>query len=95
MREHAIRLAILRDLRCLTGAPITCRELAEISDEPALHYNDLAPVEREWRELCALGYIEAVPGFGGHYCRLTPKGRQQLLPDFPQDPFIHGPGAAR
>jgi hypothetical protein len=91
--EHAIRQAILRDLKLYTGAPITARELVQISQEPAIRHADEAAVLEEFVELHELGYIEAVPGYRGKYCQISDKGRQQLLDDFPQDPFVWGPGA--
>jgi len=91
--EHAIRQAILRDLKLYTGAPIPGDELIQISQEPALRHADPVKALAEFEELKAFGYIEAVPGFRGKYCQLSEKGRQQLLDDFPQDPFVWGPGA--
>lgn len=91
--EHAIRQAILRDLKIYTGAPITARELIEISQEPAIRRAEAQTVLEEFLELFELGYIEAVPGYKGRYCQITSKGREQLLDDFPQDNFIWGPGA--
>jgi hypothetical protein len=91
--EHSIRQAILRDLKLYTGAPITGEELVEISQEPAIRHADPGKALAEFEELKGLGYVEAVPGFGGRYCRLAEKGRQQLLEDYRQDPFIWGPGA--
>lgn len=91
--EHAIRQAILRDLKLYTGAPIRADDLAQISQEPAIRHAELGKVVAEFEEMKALGYIESVPGYGGRYCQLSAKGRQQLLDDFPQDPFIWGPGA--
>ena len=91
--EHAIRQAILRDLKLYTGAPIRGDELIQISQEPALRH--AAPVNAlaEFEDLKSLGYIEAVPGYRGKYCQISEKGRQQLLDDFPQDAFVWGPGA--
>lgn len=91
--EHAIRQAILRDLKLYTGAPITGEELILISQEPAIRHADPSKALDEFEELKCLGYIEAVPGFGGRYCRISEKGRKQLLEDFQQDPYIWGPGA--
>lgn len=91
--EHAIRQAILRDLKLYTGAPITAKELVQISQEPAIRHADEAVVLEEFSEMHWLGYIEAVPGYKGQYCQLSEKGRKQLLDDYPQEPFIWGPGA--
>jgi len=91
--EHAIRQAILRDLKIYTGAPIRGDELIQISQEPALRHADPVKALTEFEELKSLGYIEAVPGYRGQYCQISNKGRQQLLDDFPQDSFIWGPGA--
>ncbi len=91
--EHAIRQAILRDMKLYTGAPIRGDELIQISQEPALRHADPKQALAEFEELKALGYIEAVPGYHGQYCQLGEKGRKQLLEDFPQDSFIWGPGA--
>lgn len=91
--EHAIRQAILRDLKLYTGAPITARELVQISQEPAIRHADEAAVLEEFQSLKDMGYIEAVPGFKGRYCQLSGKGRQQLYEEYPQDAFIWGPGA--
>ena len=46
-----------------------------------------------FRELAAMGYLEAIEGFGGRYHRISRKGLEQLLPEFRQEPFIWGPGA--
>jgi len=91
--EHAIRQAILRDMKLYTAAPIMAEELIAISQEPALRHADPGKALAEFEELKAFGYIEAVPGYRGKYCQITERGRQQLLYDFPQDSFIWGPGA--
>ena len=92
--EHRIRQAILADLKLYAGAPLPVEDLIAISEQPAIRLcSDPDAVKREWNELRELGYIEPIPGYGGRYCRIAAKGRQQLLPDFPQDAFIHGPGA--
>lgn len=91
--EHAIRQAILRDLKLYTGAPIQGTELIQISQEPALRHTDAAQAQAEFAELREFGYVEAVPGYRGKYCQISEKGRRQLLDDFPRDCFIWGPGA--
>lgn len=91
--EHAIRQAILRDMKLYARAPIEASELVAISQEPAIRRSEAARVMEEFRELQGLGYIEAVPGYRGKYCQITARGRQQLIDDFPQDPFVWGPGA--
>lgn len=90
--EHRIRQAILRELKAAGGAPLKWSELAELATEPAL-LRDIAAGEQEWDKLKMMGYIEAVPGFGGEYCRITVRGLQQSEPEFVQDAFIWGPGA--
>lgn len=91
--EHAIRQAILRDLKRYSGAPIQGAELVVISEEPAIRHADKDAVLAEFEELKAQGYIEAVPGYLGKYCQISAKGRQQLLFDYPRDAFVWGPGA--
>lgn len=91
--EHAIRQAILRDLKLYAGAPIAASELIAISQEPAIRRAEAGRVMEEFKELQGLGYIESVPGYRGKYCQITVRGRQQLLDDYPQDPFVWGPGA--
>ncbi len=91
--EHALRQAILQDMKLYIRGPIMAAELISISQEPAIRHADPAKALAEFEELKALGYIEAVPGYLGKYCRISEKGRQQLLADFPQDAFIWGPGA--
>lgn len=91
--EHAIRQALLRDMKLYAGAPITADELIRISQEPAIRRHEASRVMEEFVELQALGYIEAIPGYRGKYCQITARGRQQLIDDFPQDPFVWGPGA--
>lgn len=91
--EHAIRQAILRDLKLYTGAPIKADDLIKISQEPAIRHTDAAVALAEFEDLKALGYIEAVPGYRGRYCQLSQMGREQLLDDYPQSCYIWGPGA--
>lgn len=92
-REHGIRQAILRDMRLYRAAPITGEELAKISQEPAIRHAAPGEALEQYELLRELGYIEAVPGYRGLYCRLAEKGQRQLLDDFPREPFIWGPGA--
>ena len=89
----ALRQAILRDMRLYRSAPMTAADLARTSQEPAIRAADAADTLSEWADMLSLGYLEAVPGFGGAYCRISAKGLEQLLPEFMQSPYIWGPGA--
>ncbi len=95
LKIYAIRKAILRDLKRYVGAPITAAELIEISIEPAIRYADKAAALEQFGELKQHGYIEPIPAFGGEYCEISVTGLRQLSPEFPQDPFVHGPGAVK
>lgn len=89
---YPIRQALLRDLKNYAGTPVTAAELAAISYQPAIVVDrDTAALQCE--ELRLMGYIESIPGFGGAYLRITQTGLRQLSPEWPQDPFIWGPGA--
>ncbi len=90
---YAIRKAILADLKACASAPIKADELAEISVRPALKYSDKSAVINEFHELKLQGYIEPIPGFNGEYCKISKKGLEQCSVEFPQDTFVHGPGA--
>ncbi len=92
---YPVRQAILRDLRAASGAPLAADELPAISAEPAILHADPADVAAEFRALCDLGFLCPVPGCGNRYCRITEKGLRQLAPEYPQDPFVWGPAAAR
>lgn len=90
--EHTVRQAILRAMKELAGAPVTKAELLELSQEPAVkHYP--AEAASQFDALVAMGYLEAVSGFGGKYFRIGHAGLEQLAPELPQNPFIWGPGA--
>lgn len=89
---YRVRQALLRELKEQLGAPMSVGDVLAVSAEPAIvHFPEEAA--RQWRELAAFGYIEAVPGFGGGYFRLAEKGLRQLAVEFQQDPFVWGPGA--
>lgn len=89
---YSLRQALLRELREQRGAPMRLCDVLAVTAEPALTYFPGA-AGTEWLRLADFGYIEAVPGFGGEYHRTTERGLRQLEPEFPQDPFVWGPGA--
>lgn len=93
LHKYALRRAILRELKRFAGVPVTATELAEISPEPAIRHAVPENVAAEWDELKNMGYLEPIAGFGGAYCKITRRGLEQLSIEFPQDPFVHGPGA--
>ena len=91
--RYAMRQALLRAMRDMHGAPVKAEELCEISQEAALRPLPLQEKVEGFRELAEMGYLAPIEGFGGQYFRITRKGLEQLLPEFPQDSFIWGPGA--
>ena len=90
---YAVRQAALRSMRDLHGAPVTAEELLDISQEAALRTGERETALAAVRGLKEMGYLEAVPGFAGMYLRITRRGLEQLLPEFPQEAYIWGPGA--
>lgn len=93
INPYSMRQAILRELKEMRGAPLRCQDLLAVTSEPALTLADPAAVRGQWSELQQFGYVEAIPGFGGMYCRISERGLRQLAPEFPQDPFVWGPAA--
>lgn len=95
MNIYSLRKAILRALKDYSGAPITCDELIKLCPSAEIRLADSGNVRVQWAELKRFKYIQPIPAFEGEYCEITEKGLQQCSPEFPQDPFIHGPGAIR
>lgn len=95
MNIYELRKAILRDYRRFAAAPVRPDELRLISMEPAIIRAPEDAVTTQCDELRMQGYLAAIPGFGGAYLEITPAGHQQLSPEFPQAPFVHGPGAQK
>jgi hypothetical protein len=91
--KYALRQAILRTMKAFMGAPLTGEDLAEVSQERAVRLAQPEQVLEAFHEMAAMGYLEAIEGFGGHYHRISRKGLEQLLPEFRQEPYIWGPGA--
>lgn len=89
---YPIRQSLLRDFKVYAGTPVTAAELVAISYRPAIVL-DRAAAALQCEELRLMGYVEAIPGFGGEYLRITRAGLQQLSPEWPRDPFIWGPAA--
>ena len=95
MNIYAIRKAILRALKEYSGAPITCEELIALCPSAEIRLAEKNHVRVQWAELKNFQYIQPIQGFGGEYCQISQKGLEQLSTEFPQDFFIHGPGAIR
>jgi len=89
-RIYMIRLEILKQLKRFKTAPVTAAQLYDYSMPKFLAKEE---VLEQWDELKLEGYIAPRSGFNGEYCIITEKGLHQLAPEFPQDEFIHGPGA--
>ena len=92
---YPVRQAILRDMKAARSAPLCADDLPQISAEPAILNAPEGVPQAEFRALQEMGFLCPVPGFGGKYCRISEKGRRQLAPEYPQDPFVWGPSAAR
>ena len=93
INTYTLRKAILSEMRRAIGAPLTAVELANIAAHPAIRHADLDTFLAEFDNLKNLNYIAAIAGFGGQYCKITERGLQQLSIEYPQDSYIHGPGA--
>ncbi|MPN38290.1 hypothetical protein SDC9_185814 [bioreactor metagenome] len=59
-----------------------------------MHAGQPAIVE-QCEELRLQGFLAPIPAFAGAYLRITETGHQQLNPEFPQSPFVWGPGAQK
>lgn len=100
---YAIRKGILKAMKGIARggnaedpAAVMCDDLINLQISPELMYASPEDIRQEWRELKSYGYIEqAIPGFEGKYCKISRKGLEQLSIEFPQDYFIHGPGAIK
>ncbi len=101
LKIYAIRRAILQELKNvaafgrISAAPMDVDTLIEQKSNTTLMYTPPEIIREQWNELKAFGYIEAIPGYGGIFCTVSQKGREQLSIEFPQDYFIHGPGALK
>ncbi|MCX6984795.1 MAG: hypothetical protein NT118_08615 [Lentisphaerae bacterium] len=101
-KVYPIRRGILRalDEAVIDGdinnaAPMTVDFVIEIRANAALKCSSQDDIRKEWANLKNFGYIEAMPGFNGQYCKISQKGREQLNIEFPQDFYIHGPAAIK
>jgi hypothetical protein len=101
-KVYQIRRGILRFLNenVIDGdlnnvAYITVEQLIELRGNAALQCASADDIRKEFAELKKFGYIEALQGFNGQYCKISPKGLEQLSIEFPQDYFVHGPGAIK
>ena len=88
--KYAIRKEILQAMKRYHPAPMNALDLIQYGLPPFITREEAL---EQWNELKLMGYLEAKSGFGGEYCLLSEKGKQQLSPEFSQDEFIYGPGA--
>lgn len=95
INTYTLRQAILAALKAARGAPMTVTDLANVAPHPAIRHCDIERLIAEWNELEIYSFIAPIEGFGGAYCTITEKGLRQLAPEYPQDSFIHGPGAVK
>lgn len=89
---YEIRKEILRAMKRYHPAPMKALDLIQYGLPPFITRDEALA---QWDELKLMGYLEARSGYGGEYCLLSEKGKQQLQPEFPQDEFIYGPGAIK
>ncbi len=92
---YTARRGILKALKEASSCRMTAEVLVELKLNTELMYAPAEMIREEWQNLKAHGYIEAIPGFNGEYCEITKVGLEQLSIEFPQHPFIHGPGAIK
>lgn len=92
---YTLRKAILTEMKRASGAPLTVADLANNAPHPAIRHCDLELLIEQFNELKTMGYLEPISAFGGEYCKISVTGLRQLAPEFPQDSFIHGPGAVK
>ena len=87
---YQIRRYILEALKEYNPTPCN---VESVQDFPkfALLQAENEEIRTQWKELKAFGYIEAIPGFEGKYCRITEKGLKQVNPEFAKEPFVWGP----
>jgi hypothetical protein len=101
-KVYPIRRGILRFLNenVIDGdlnnvAYCTVEQLLDLRGNVALKCASADDIRREFAELKKFGYIEALEGFNGAYCKISRKGLEQLSVEFSQDFFIHGPMAMK
>jgi hypothetical protein len=89
-KTYQIRKTILKALEEYGSAPCS---VDDVLGHPSfgLIRPEVSEVQEQWNKLEGFGFIAAVDGFDGKYCKITEKGLQQLNPEFKKDPFIWGP----